>query len=73
MRGIPHGLFVASEGARRSAKIEIWLEDLDGINYYVDGKGNVYRPEDVIQSRPNPRVVGCISGVQGQRTLELTG
>ena len=52
-------------------KVEIWLEDLLGINYYVDGRGNVYQPEDVIRSRPNPRVVGKITGPKDGRVLVL--
>tara|TARA_A100001015_G_scaffold144695_1_gene160527 strand:+ start:422 stop:595 length:174 start_codon:yes stop_codon:yes gene_type:complete len=40
--------------------VEIWVQDFDGINYYVDADGRVYHPEDVICGDRPPRVVGNV-------------
>ena len=71
LRGTPHGIYQCNNMNRRTKKVEIWLEDLNGINYYVDGHGNVYQPEHVIQSLENPKTVGTISGPEHARILVL--
>ena len=31
-------------------KIEIWVEEINGIQYYLDNDKNVYLPEDIINN-----------------------
>tara|TARA_B100001093_G_C26854569_1_gene1026787 strand:+ start:2425 stop:2946 length:522 start_codon:yes stop_codon:yes gene_type:complete len=38
-------------------KIDIWVEDIKGINYYIDEHGNVYNHEDVLSNKKNPYVI----------------
>ena len=38
-------------------KIEIWLQEIKGINYYVDDDENVYEPADILNHVSNPRVL----------------
>lgn len=65
MRGTPHGVIsesggdpTKSSGARVTSKIEVRVQEVCGINYYIDDSGNVYDPRDVVGRRPRPRVVG---------------
>ena len=36
----------------------IYARDIAGIMYYVDNDGNVYKHEDVLANKPNPRIIG---------------
>jgi hypothetical protein len=47
-------------------KINVFTVDVQGILYYIDEKLNVYKTEDIIQDKINPRVVAkatCENGV----------
>ena len=39
-------------------KIEVWVQDIKGINYYIDDSNNVYLPEDILQNSTAPRKIG---------------
>jgi len=39
-------------------KFDIWLEDVNGINYYRDNDGNVYKVKDILAKVDNPTIVG---------------
>ena len=38
-------------------KIEVWVEEIQGINYYIDSDNNVYRAEDIVENKPAPAVI----------------
>jgi hypothetical protein len=44
-------------GGQASTKIEIWIQEIKGINYYIDNVNNVYRTEDIIANKPNPDTI----------------
>ena len=37
-------------------KVEIWIEQINGIVYYIDGKNNIYKTEDILQNSQNPKI-----------------
>ena len=39
-------------------KTEVWAENVDGIIYYLDDGGAVYKTEDVMNKKVNPQVIG---------------
>lgn len=58
-KGTPHG--VVSGGAadvNPTKKVEVWVAEINGINYYIDDEKNVYLPEDIITNKPVPRLIG---------------
>lgn len=57
-KGSPYGTFTA-DNAVKMTKIEVWAQDIGGILYYVDNKMNVYNTEDIINNKPNPRVIAA--------------
>ena len=68
VKGTPHGAIAEGSGgpAIHSRSVEVTLIDVKGIQYYVDDDQNVYLPEDIIQSVPNPRKIGSwITGPDG--------
>ena len=38
-------------------QVEVWLEDINGIMYWINDTGTVYHPEDIKNNIENPRVI----------------
>jgi hypothetical protein len=47
----------SSNNKRIATKIEIWIQEIKGINYYIDNVNNVYKTEDIIANKPNPEII----------------
>jgi len=41
--------------------VNIWVQNIKGIEYFIDGFQNVYKHEDVINNSTNPRIVAKYS------------
>jgi hypothetical protein len=58
MKGQPHGVVDVNVAAQpQQTKVEVWVQEIKGINYYIDANNNVYRPEDIIANKQNPNVI----------------
>ncbi len=58
IKGTPHGIFNQEEANEPAKKtVQIWVEDIKGIVYYIDVDKNVYNTEDVVANRENPRII----------------
>ena len=59
-KGTPHGIIQESELVKEPTieKIEIWMQDIQGICYYIDKNHNIYCPEDIVESKKNPKIIG---------------
>lgn len=59
IKGTPHGVVDDSnEQSQQVKKVEVWVQEIKGINYYIDSDNNVYLPEDIISNSKTPRVIG---------------
>lgn len=59
IKGTPHGVVsVDVEHKKPNAKVEVWVKDFQGINYYIDDQHNVYNPVDILSNKVNPSVIG---------------
>lgn len=38
-------------------KVEIWIQPINGIIYYIDGKNNVYKTQDILSNSQNPKII----------------
>ena len=69
VKGIPHGLITnddTTEGSQDKYVIsEVIAEEINGIVYYIDKNGNIFSTEDVLQEKPNPRVIAQYKVVNG--------
>ena len=57
-KGTPHGTI--DMACRRDSplkKVDVWIQEISGISYYIDGEGNVYNPQDVFQNKIDPRKI----------------
>ena len=54
----PHGIIdknICSEVSLQ--KIEVWLQEINGILYYIDGEKNVYKSDDILSNKNNPNII----------------
>ena len=77
----PHGVITLSheeenmEGDNVVKKeIEVWLEDINGIMYWINDVGTVYHPDDIRANIENPRVIAHYekSVVDGDEVYKIT-
>ena len=62
----PHGVVNFDEKPGPSLKkVEVWLQEIGGINYYIDNNNNIYKTEDIISNVNNPLVIAKYSLVDG--------
>jgi hypothetical protein len=59
IKGTPHGAInnKLDESGKHVEKIEIWVQEIKGINYYIDNMNNVYKPEDIISNKQKPAII----------------
>ena len=66
-KGIPHGKVCCNVDKSTIPKKKcVWLQDINGINYYIDDENNVYEHEGVINDKGNPNIIAkyeCKDGV----------
>jgi len=59
IKGSPHGIIDPSVDTNEySKKVEIWVEEIMGINYYIDDDNNVYNHEDILANKTSPSIIG---------------
>ena len=59
IKGTPHGKISIEENDAKPivSKIEVFVQEIKGIHYYIDKNGNVYSTEDIISNSKNPSIV----------------
>jgi hypothetical protein len=68
-KGIPHGVCEQINIPQVSTinKIEVRVQDIDGIMHFIDSNDNVYQTEDVLMEKKNPKIIGrCITNNIGE-------
>jgi hypothetical protein len=58
LKGTPHGICETGDNDKPSGqKIEVWVQDIQGIVYYIDKNFNVYQTEDIFTNKVNPKII----------------
>ena len=59
-KGSPNGLVSnnVDEETTQQKKIQIWIQNINGINYYLDNSNNIYNHCDILNDKPNPTIIG---------------
>tara|TARA_B100000902_G_scaffold261441_1_gene247742 strand:+ start:496 stop:1020 length:525 start_codon:yes stop_codon:yes gene_type:complete len=74
IKGTPHGIIdSAEEETKKTVKIEVWVQDIQGINYYIDAENNVYMPDDILSNSTAPRKIGKWTFVDGEYHIPNLG
>ena len=57
-KGTPHGLIDSiDDNSNKQQVIEVFAKEIHGIVYYLDNYNNVYKTEEIMQSKENPTVI----------------
>ena len=64
-----HHKHTTIEGHDPVKKMDVIAKEMEGIVYYVDDFQNVYRTEDILNEKENPRVVAKYEQLAGGRYL----
>lgn len=57
IKGTPYGTISNNIIEPNIKKIEIWLEEINGIHQFIDNENNVYSTEDINNSINPPRII----------------
>jgi hypothetical protein len=58
MKGTPHGIMETTDEPKvNTTKVEVWVQDIQGIVYYIDKFNNVYDTADIIKNQVNPKII----------------
>lgn len=56
-KGIPNGSIQVELSSQNIRKLEVVVQDINGIAYYIDQENNVYRTEDILSNKQNPEII----------------
>ena len=57
-KGTPHGVLMINDGPGPTVEnVEILIHEINGIYYYLDKNGNVYKPEDIVSNKQYPSII----------------
>ena len=64
-KGVPCSIMDDEKGGDKpklnQQSVNIWVQNIKGIEYFIDGTQNVYKHEDVINNSTNPRIIAKYS------------
>ena len=62
LKGTPHGTYESEENEKPlGQKVEVWVQEIQGIVYYIDKNLNVYQTEDIYTNKVNPKIIAKYS------------
>lgn len=68
VKGTPYGIVKTEvDAGPKINKKTIWVQEIEGINYFVDSENNVYLHSEVMGNKVNPRIVGKVDEVENKR------
>ena len=54
----PHGIIDKNMSQEPILKkTEVWLQEINGILYYIDGNKNIYKSDDILSNKTNPNII----------------
>ncbi len=70
IKGTPHGIVsLNAVAAPTTEKISVFIEEIQGIFYYLDNDGNVYKPEDIVENKHNPSIIAQYTNCGGTYSI----
>ena len=61
LKGANYGTTQQKEEKTKVEKIQLWLQEINGIMRYIDDSYNVYCMEDILNQVEEPRIIGTYS------------
>ena len=73
-KGTPHGLMLSNQSNDICLqKLEVFVEEIFGIVYYIDTHFNVYKTEDILEGKQNPSIIAKYVKQNGIYTIPEFG
>lgn len=72
-KGTPHGVVTLNSEQVNMHKMEVFAEEIKGIVYYIDHFNNVYKTEDIMEGKENPRIVAKYTKIENAYTIPEFG
>ena len=57
IKGIPHGEVSNKPVKPTHRKVQCWIQEIQGISYYIDENKNVYNHQDIVNNVVNPNII----------------
>lgn len=74
IKGTPHGIINNETQTHKQNKIEVFVQEIKGINYYIDKCNNVYNTEDIISNSKNPSIIAkYVKNNIGEYSIPMLG
>jgi hypothetical protein len=74
VKGTPHGIINSDTNLETvSHKVEVFAEEIFGIVYYIDKQNNVYKTEDILDGKYNPKIIAKCLKQNGILTIPELG
>jgi len=77
-KGVPNSIMDDAENGSSSAtkvtqqNVNVWVQNIKGIEHFIDSNNNVYKHEDVIENSANPQIIAkCSKNESGQYSIEF--
>ena len=62
VKGTPYGIVEQNKNdVVQVKKCEIWVQEIKGIQYFIDSNNNIYLHEDILNNKKDPVVIGSYS------------
>ena len=59
IKGTPYGIIQQIENETPIVnKYEVWIQEIQGIQYFIDDKNNIYLHEHILNNTNNPNIIG---------------
>lgn len=53
----PHGVISDVKVEQSLVKNYVWIQEINGIHYYIDDYNNIYKTEDILENKNNPKII----------------
>tara|TARA_B100001093_G_C26717336_1_gene966255 strand:- start:282 stop:800 length:519 start_codon:yes stop_codon:yes gene_type:complete len=70
VKGTPYGKIQNNNlNTEISKKIEVWVQEINGIQYFIDKNENIYLHEDILNNKINPSIIGKYSKINDKYSI----
>lgn len=65
IKGTPNGEVKDNPPKKTHKKVQVWIQEIRGISYYIDNENNIYDHQDIVNNRLNPKIIAKYTKVNG--------
>ena len=69
VKGTPHGKISNEPPKKTHKKVQVWIEEIHGISYYIDKCNNVYDHNDIVKNRMDPKIIAKYTKENGKYNI----